>query len=85
MIKIQRNMLSDSVKAVNPGEILVYSTCSIEPSENFETVRYFEERHSIFERVPFPAPDVLVTSAGFLSIFPPEAGLDGLFSVSWKR
>ncbi len=85
LVAIQRNMLQDSSKAVKPGGILVYSTCSIEPSENSEAVRFFEEKNSIFERIPFPAPKSLLTSGGFLSIFPPEVGLDGLFAACWKR
>ena len=85
LVAIQRKMLQDSSRAVKPGGILVYSTCSIEPSENSETARFFEERNSIFERIEFPAPKSLLTSGGFLSIFPPEAGLDGLFAVCWKR
>ncbi len=85
LILIQRNMLQDSSKAVKPGGILVYSTCSIEPSENSETVRFFEEKNSIFERIPFPGPKALLTSGGFLSVFPPDAKMDGLFAVAWRR
>jgi len=85
LILIQRKMLQESSRAVKPGGVLVYSTCSIEPAENSEAVRHFEEKNSIFERVPFPAPESLLTSGGFLSIFPPDVGLDGLFAVSWIR
>ncbi|MCK5785132.1 MAG: hypothetical protein KAH54_01095 [Candidatus Sabulitectum sp.] len=85
LILIQRKMLHDSARAVKPGGVLVYSTCSIEPAENSEVVRHFEERNTIFERIPFPGPESLITSGGFLSIFPPDAGLDGLFAASWVR
>lgn len=85
LILIQRKMLEDSAKAVKPGGILVYSTCSIEPSENADTVRYFEERNSSFQRIDFPAPDKILTKQGFLSIFPPEHHLDGLFAACWRR
>lgn len=85
LVLIQRDMLEDSAKAVKPGGILVYSTCSIEPAENIETVRYFEERNSLFQRIDFPAPDKTLTSQGFLSIFPPEHQIDGLFAACWRR
>jgi 16S rRNA (cytosine967-C5)-methyltransferase len=85
LIAIQRNMLQESSKAVKPGGVLVYSTCSIEPCENIETALFFEESNPMFERIPFPAPESLLTEDGFLSIFPPDAGLDGLFAVSWVR
>ena len=84
LVQIQRKMLTDSAKAVKPGGVLVYSTCSIEPAENSGVVRFFEERNLAFERIPFPAPEELVTGEGFLSVFPPDAGIDGLFAVSWK-
>ena len=85
LILIQRKMLQESARAVKPGGVLVYSTCSIEPAENSEAVRHFEKNNTIFERIPFPAPADLLNSEGFLSIFPPDAGLDGLFAVSWIR
>jgi len=82
---IQRRMLQESSEAVKPGGVLVYSTCSIEPPENTETALFFEESNPVFERIPFPAPERLITAGGFLSIFPPDAGIDGLFAASWKR
>ena len=84
LVQIQRKMLTDSAKTVKSGGVLVYSTCSIEPAENSGVVRFFEERNLAFERIPFPAPEALVTGEGFLSVFPPEAGIDGLFAASWK-
>lgn len=85
LLVIQRKMLQASARAVKPGGILVYSTCSIEPAENSEVVLAFEGENRIFERIPFPAPAGLVSNEGFLSIFPPDAGLDGLFAASWIR
>ncbi len=85
LILIQRKMLQESSRAVKPGGVLVYSTCSIEPAENSEAVRRFEENNTIFERIPFPAPESLLTSGGLLSIFPPDVALDGLFAASWIR
>ncbi len=85
LVVIQRKMLQESSKAVKLGGILVYSTCSIEPAENSEAVRFFEKNNTMFERIPFPAPKELLTSEGFLSVFPPEIGLDGLFAVAWIK
>jgi len=85
LLVIQRKMLQASARAVKPGGVLVYSTCSIEPAENSEIVLSFEGENRIFERIPFPAPAGLVSSEGFLSIFPPDVGLDGLFAASWIR
>lgn len=85
LIRIQQRMLQESSVAVKPGGVLVYSTCSIEPAENMGVVQFFERANPGFQRIPFPAPASLLNGDGSLSIFPPEAGLDGLFAVSWMR
>ncbi|MNJ46210.1 Ribosomal RNA small subunit methyltransferase B [compost metagenome] len=49
---VQRNLLDAVSTLLKPGGILVYSTCTIEPSENEEMVRQFLERHSEYELAP---------------------------------
>jgi len=85
LVSLQRRILADSANSTEQGGILIYSTCSIDPSENTETVIHFEQTHRGFERIGFPGPDALVDSDGFLSYFPPEAGIDGLFAAAWKK
>ncbi len=36
----QRSMISSAIKALKPGGILVYSTCTITPEENEEVIQY---------------------------------------------
>jgi len=38
LVKQQRNLLTAALRAVKPGGVLVYSTCSLEPEENGELV-----------------------------------------------
>ncbi len=84
MVKMQRDLLTGSAAMVKPGGFLVYSTCSLEPEENVEQVRWFEEHVKGFTGVGLPAPPQLV-SKGMISIFPPEHGIDGMFAAAWRR
>ena len=40
MVSVQRQMLQRAVSLVRPGGRLVYSTCSLEPEENVNTVNW---------------------------------------------
>lgn len=52
--KIQRDLLDRVSVLLKPGGVLVYSTCTIEPSENEEMVRQFLAHHPEFK----PAPEL---------------------------
>jgi len=47
--ELQRQLLANSAKLVKPGGTLVYSTCSIEPEENFDNIRWFMREFPEFE------------------------------------
>ncbi|MNJ51703.1 Ribosomal RNA small subunit methyltransferase F [compost metagenome] len=49
---MQRNLLDRASTLLKPGGVLVYSTCTIEPSENEEMVKQFLDRHTEFELAP---------------------------------
>lgn len=48
---LQRQILSDYATMVKPGGMLVYSTCSILPSENEEQVKQFLKSNMSFELI----------------------------------
>ncbi len=48
MVVLQRNILENAGKLVKAGGVLVYSTCTTEPEENEENVRWFLEQHPEF-------------------------------------
>ena len=85
MAGIQGNILHHGSLAVAPDGCLVYSTCSLEPMENIQVVERFESSHRDFQRIPFPGPEELVDGGGFLSYFPPDAEIDGLFAAAWRK
>jgi len=43
----QKNLLSKCFDVLNPGGILVYSTCSLEPEENEENVDWFLKNYDV--------------------------------------
>ena len=51
LAKLQRDILEVVCKYVRPGGRLIYSTCTINPAENEENVKWFTERHGDFSVV----------------------------------
>jgi 16S rRNA (cytosine967-C5)-methyltransferase len=49
LIELQRELLTNAARCVKPGGSLVYSTCSIEPEENFGNAQWFLETFEQFE------------------------------------
>jgi 16S rRNA (cytosine967-C5)-methyltransferase len=48
LTSLQRELLANAAGLVKRGGILVYATCSIEPEENFNNIRWFLKEHSNF-------------------------------------
>jgi 16S rRNA (cytosine967-C5)-methyltransferase len=49
LTELQRELLNNAADLVKPGGVLVYATCSIEPEENFDNIRWFMRERSDFE------------------------------------
>lgn len=47
--ELQKELLAAAAKLVKPGGVLVYSTCSIEPEENFDNIRWFMREFPEFQ------------------------------------
>lgn len=86
----QGAMLDAAAKALKPGGVLVYATCSLEPEEGERQVEAFLARHPHFSRVPILAatdaiPEEMITPTGDLRVLPshlaPEGGADGFFAA----
>jgi len=48
LASLQSEMLNNASTLVKPGGVLVYSTCTLEPEENEDTVTAFLDKHSEF-------------------------------------
>lgn len=87
---LQYSLLENAGQHIKKGGILVYSTCTIEPSENEKVIKRFIKKYPQFavERVDdfLPKiPESAVTKDGFLQTLPHEHGVDGTFAARIRR
>jgi 16S rRNA (cytosine967-C5)-methyltransferase len=85
--RIQYQLLSKAAELVKPGGIVVYSTCSIEPEENYGIVSKFLDEHGDF--ILLNAGDVFPTSIvdehGCTQTLPHIHLIDGAFAAKLMR
>ena len=88
MAALQRSILRASATAVQPGGLLIYATCSLEPEENDAQVESFLAEHGDEWRLEPPAEGEVpasVLDAGRLRIMPQRHGIDGVFAARLRR
>ncbi len=82
---LQGEILDSAAKALKAGGVLVYSTCTIDPSENDEVVEAFLTRHPEFtleqtgDFLPVKRPDKMV------QLYPQRDGTDGFFIARMRK
>jgi 16S rRNA (cytosine967-C5)-methyltransferase len=83
MSEIQTKLIDKAAALVKPGGVIVYSTCSIEPEENFLIVKKFLENHPGFklESARDKFPDDIVDENGCIQTYPHVHQMDGAFSA----
>ncbi len=87
-VKLQEELLDEAANHVKRGGRLVYSTCSLEPEENWEQIQKFLEKYDNFELEKldeFLPEEVLVEDGYAYQTFPHIHGCDGHFGVRLKR
>jgi 16S rRNA (cytosine967-C5)-methyltransferase len=81
----QTQLLNKGASLLKPGGYLVYSTCTIEPEENFNIIEKFLVENSRFELVkPGNIKEELLDSHGAVQTFPHIHGIDGSFAAKLK-
>lgn len=86
---LQAEMLDAGADLLEPGGVLVYSTCSLEPDENHEQVEALLARRPDLHRDP-PDPPVglaaeFMTDRGDMEILPFRSGTDGAFAARLRK
>ncbi len=90
LAKLQRAMLEMASKYVKPGGTLIYSTCTINKTENMEVVKDFLSGNQQFqlESIIGQIPENLVCESadkGYLELFPNTHGTDGFFIAKMRK
>jgi len=97
LVTLQQKLLEAAARAVKPGGLIVYATCSLEPEEGEAQIAQFLQRHPEFHTEPVRPSEVggvdkFVNSDGHLRILPchwqaapSEGGIDGFFCARLRR
>ena len=78
---IQKKILENASKYVKVGGTLIYSTCTIQDSENIDVVNEFLQKNKNFELVPIKEVNVDLDNQekGYMKIYPNVHNMDGFF------
>lgn len=95
LVALQANLLRKAVQLVQPGGLLVYCTCSLQPEEGERQIDKLLAADPSVERVPITADDGLglpeaITPDGDLRTLPSHdpgapGGMDGFFASRLRR
>jgi 16S rRNA (cytosine967-C5)-methyltransferase len=87
LVQTQRAILENAFKHVKPGGVLVYSTCTTEPEENFSLIASLLADHPDFvvENANQFVPPALVNQDGYIETFPHRQPMDGSFAIRLKK
>lgn len=89
LAKLQREILSVVVSYLKPGGVLIYSTCTINPEENEENVRFITDTLKLKpESLDTYLPEKLqceTSKQGYLQLLPNKTGVDGFFISRFRK
>lgn len=86
LVQLQQDLLQMCTKHLKPGGILLYSTCTWEPTENQEQIKRFLAAHPDFQPdlhlpsfLPTAVNECAITGQGWVQILPHHFQSDGFF------
>ena len=87
IVNIQYELINKGASLVKPDGILVYSTCTIEPEENFEIIKKFLDEHENFRLLNAKdyIDEELVDANGCVQTYPNVHQIDGSFAAKLQR
>ncbi len=80
---IQSAILSNAVRYVKPGGVLVYSTCTVLPEENEGVTDVFLSENADFACEGFALPES--GAAGRVTLWPHRDGTDGFYIAKMRK
>ncbi|AYC29195.1 16S rRNA (cytosine(967)-C(5))-methyltransferase RsmB [Paenisporosarcina cavernae] len=84
----QLQLLDEASRLLRPEGRLVYSTCTIEATENNETVQAFLAKHpemELLKDVALPESLTRFYSDGMMQLFPQDLNSDGFFIAVFRK
>ena len=87
LVTLQRELLSHAAALLRPGGRIVYSTCTINTSENQEVVDWFLATHPDFARIPAHTvlASIPIDADGNYQSFPHRHGVAGAFAAILQK
>ena len=86
LVTLQKELLTHVATWVKPGGVMVYSTCTLHPSENEAQIQQFLDEHEGWEIEPPPSDFGLpATEPGWVKVWPHCQNMDGFFMVKLRR
>jgi len=84
--QLQPKLLEKGASLLKPGGELVFSTCTIEPEENYEVIKNFLNNHKEFELINAVNyfDKSLIADNGCVQTYPNIHGIDGAFAAKLK-
>lgn len=87
LVELQRKLMESAAAMLKPGGVMVYSTCSLEPEENEDNLKWFLEKHPEFKPVSIAeyAPEKIrdldreAFDRGWVQLRPTKHGVSGFF------
>lgn len=87
--EIQYEILRKASETLKPKGVIVYSTCTLNPSENEDVVKRFERENKDFEPLEINLPNiferVLEEPSNMLTMMPFSGASDGFFMAAYRR
>lgn len=85
---IQLSLLKAATRLLKPGGLLIYSTCTVDKTENEGTVAQFLQDVKKMQSTPLqnlPAALDAKQQDGMLQVFPQDFGSDGFFVAAFRK
>ena len=85
--ELQYGILENAAQSLKQKGKIVYSTCTLEPEENWGVVKKFLEQNRDFANIKVDGtiPESMIDDQGALNILPHMHQMDGAFAVILTR